>query len=129
MTCPLPSLAAAPRMPDLQGRLSSEEFVETWKAKGMRRRLEGLWPWSDLDLRTLFVDPPRAGLDAESVSLMASFERIVYISCNPDTLCANLGGIAGVTHDVVRFAAFDQFPYTHHLETGVYLVRRPDQKE
>ena len=30
------------------GRLSSEEFVETWKAKGTRRRLEGLWDWSEL---------------------------------------------------------------------------------
>ena len=75
-------------------------------------------------LKTLFVDPPRSGLDPESVELMATFDRIVYISCNPETLHANLKGVAGVTHDVVRFAAFDQFPFTHHLEAGVYLVRK-----
>ena len=30
------------------GRLSSEEFVETWKEQGTRKRLEGLWDWSEL---------------------------------------------------------------------------------
>ena len=37
-------------------------------------------------LHTLFVDPPRAGLDATCRSLAAKFERIVYISCNPETM-------------------------------------------
>ncbi len=65
-----------------------------------------------------------SGKPLMQVRLMAGFERVVYVSCNPETLHANLAGIAGVTHDVVRFAAFDQFPFTHHLETAVYLVRR-----
>ena len=30
-----------------------------------------------------------------------------------------------VTHSVERVAAFDQFPYTHHLEGGVLLMKRP----
>ncbi|MBF4360616.1 hypothetical protein, partial [Vibrio anguillarum] len=25
------------------------------------------------------------------------------------------------THKVTRFALFDQFPYTHHMEAGVLL--------
>jgi tRNA (uracil-5-)-methyltransferase len=54
---------------------------------------------------------------------LQEFDRIVYISCNPETLHANLSAIAA-THRIARFAAFDQFPYTHHLECGVYLVRR-----
>jgi hypothetical protein len=32
--------------------------------------------------------------------------------------------VATKTHDIKRFAVFDQFPYTHHLECGVYLVKR-----
>jgi tRNA (uracil-5-)-methyltransferase len=28
------------------------------------------------------------------------------------------------THDIVRSAIFDQFPWTHHLESGVLLKRR-----
>lgn len=39
-------------------RMSSEEFVETWKVKGSRYRLTGL-DWEQLQLKTLLVDPPR----------------------------------------------------------------------
>ncbi len=69
------------------------------------------------------VDPPRAGLDPQTLELAQSFDSIVYISCNPQTLHDNLRTLIK-THRLVRFAAFDQFPYTHHLESGVYLERR-----
>ncbi|KAG2444519.1 hypothetical protein HXX76_001266 [Chlamydomonas incerta] len=104
-------------------RMASEEFAVTMRERGTRRRLEGLEGWEALRLRTILVDPPRAGLDAFTVELLKEFDRIVYISCNPDTLHANLKAIAP-SHRIARFAAFDQFPYTHHLECGVYLVRR-----
>jgi tRNA (uracil-5-)-methyltransferase len=39
-------------------RMSSEEFVETWRVKGTRYRLTGL-DWEQLELKTLLVDPPR----------------------------------------------------------------------
>ena len=31
----------------------------------------------------------------------------------------------GKTHDVMRFAFFDHFPYTKHVECGALLVARP----
>ncbi|MDF4307633.1 hypothetical protein P3697_10655, partial [Vibrio parahaemolyticus] len=31
--------------------------------------------------------------------------------------------ILSETHNVTRFALFDQFPYTHHMEAGVMLER------
>ncbi len=71
------------------------------------------------------MDPPRAGLDPATVQLIAEFDACVYISCNPDTLHDNLK-VAVKTHDIKRFAVFDQFPYTHHLECGVYLVKRKE---
>ena len=37
-----------------------------------------------------FVDPPRAGLDPDTVKLVQNYDRILYISCNPHTLCDNL---------------------------------------
>jgi tRNA (uracil-5-)-methyltransferase len=72
---------------------------------------------------TLFVDPPRSGLDAATLQLAAGFERVLYISCNPETLHANVGALHA-SHRIAAAAAFDQFPYTHHLECGVLLVRR-----
>lgn len=105
-------------------RMSSEEFVEAWRNKTPKHRLKGL-DWDSLHLRTLVVDPPRAGLDEQTERLMAEFERVLYISCNPETLHANLQRVKG-THRVERFALFDQFPGTPHIECGVYLVRQPD---
>ena len=76
-----------------------------------------------LALNTILVDPPRAGLDPATVQLVSRFEDILYISCNPATLADNLQTLTQ-THDVLQFAFFDQFPYTHHMESGVWLRRK-----
>jgi len=57
------------------------------------------------------------------LELVQGYERILYISCNPNTLKDNLQQL-NQTHKVTRFALFDQFPYTDHMETGVLLERR-----
>jgi len=61
-------------------------------------------------------------LDDATCELLSRFERIVYMSCSPETLARDVAKLRA-THTVTRTAAFDQFPYTHHLESGVYLVR------
>jgi tRNA (uracil-5-)-methyltransferase len=86
------------------------------------RRLEG-FDLTKYSYDTVLVDPPRAGLDADSVELVSRFETIIYISCNPETLKQNLKTLVE-THTIERFALFDQFPYTHHIETGVLLKRK-----
>lgn len=104
------------------GAMSSEEFSQAWFEK---RQAKGLPPvdWSALDLRTIFVDPPRAGLDPATVDLCRGFDRIVYISCNPDTLLQNMVALKD-EFEVTAFALFDQFPYTTHMEAGVVLQKR-----
>lgn len=77
---------------------------------------------SAMQLDTVLVDPPRAGLDADTVQLVSRFQDILYISCNPQTLADNLAVLTS-THRVQAFAMFDQFPYTHHMECGVWLRR------
>ncbi|WP_338591111.1 tRNA (uridine(54)-C5)-methyltransferase TrmA [Shewanella khirikhana] len=103
-------------------RMSAEDFTEAMKGEKRFNRL------GDIDLNsyqcnTIFVDPPRAGLDEGTVKLVQGYENILYISCNPETLNDNLK-VLSETHDIVRFALFDQFPYTHHTEAGVMLKRR-----
>lgn len=103
-------------------RMSSEEFTQA---------MEGVRPFTRLkevdlpsyDLKTVLVDPPRSGLDPESVKLVQKFENILYISCNPETLAENLAELTK-THQPVAFALFDQFPYTPHIESGVVLRKR-----
>ncbi|BBP44284.1 tRNA (uridine(54)-C5)-methyltransferase TrmA [Thiosulfativibrio zosterae] len=75
------------------------------------------------DFGTIFVDPPRSGLDDLTRKMVCEFDHIIYISCNPDTLAFDLQSIQQ-THELVASALFDQFPYTHHIESGVYLRRK-----
>lgn len=105
-------------------RLSAEEFSEAYTGKReFRRLIESGIDIKAYDFNTVFVDPPRAGIDDDTLKILAGFENIIYISCNPDTLFDNLQ-VLTTTHDIKRFALFDQFPYTHHIESGVWLVKR-----
>ncbi len=103
-------------------RMSSDEISDALAGGREYRRMQ------DVDLAgyrfsTLFVDPPRGGLDAATLELAAGFDNILYISCNPETLRDNLASLER-SHRIATAAAFDQFPYTHHLECGLRLARR-----
>jgi tRNA (uracil-5-)-methyltransferase len=103
-------------------RMSSEEFVSAKNKEREYRRLANI----DLDafnFTTVLVDPPRAGLDIATINMINQYENIIYISCNPDTLAQNLQELIK-THTIERSALFDQFPFTHHIESGVILKRR-----
>ena len=103
-------------------RLSSEEFTQALNRERQFRRLAEV----DLDsynFSTIFVDPPRAGLDFGTEKLVTQFDEILYISCNPQTLIENLKTITQ-THKIQKIALFDQFPWTEHIESGVYLKRK-----
>ena len=103
-------------------RLASEEVTEALTGVREFRRLQGI-NLSEYNFGTVFVDPPRAGLDPATLELVRGYRRILYISCNPDTLAENLAALHS-THRITRCALFDQFPYTHHMESGVLLERR-----
>jgi len=105
-------------------RMSSEEMVEAFAGVRPFRRLEQAGvTLSSYDFSTVFVDPPRAGLDATTTQLVSGFEHILYVSCNPETLARDLQTLSQ-THDVLTGAIFDQFPHTEHVESGVVLRRR-----
>ena len=103
---------------------TAEDFSAAWLGKQPLKNLQKeRIDLGEYDFRTILVDPPRAGLDDATVKLAQEFDRIVYISCNPDTLHANLEVITN-THTIERFALFDQFPYVHHTECGVFLKKK-----
>ena len=103
-------------------RMSAEEFTEALRGKREFKRLEGI-DLTSFDCNTILVDPPRAGLDNKTLEMIQGYDNIIYISCNPDTLADNLG-VLTQTHHITRFALFDQFPYSHHMESGVYLTKK-----
>ena len=105
----------------LMVRMSSEEISDAFAGVRPFRRLREI----DLDtyhFSTVLVDPPRSGLDNNTVELVGGFDTILYISCNPETLLSNLKSLSD-THHIAAFAVFDQFPYTPHLECGVLLKK------
>lgn len=103
-------------------RLSSEEFVEAYKGEREFRRLREI-KLDSYDFASVLVDPPRAGLDPETLQLIAQFEHIIYISCNPQTLAENLQQLS-ISHKVEAAAIFDQFPFTPHIESGIVLSKK-----
>ena len=113
-------------------RMSSEEFVEALNDVREFRRLKDV-NLNDYSFKkqsstnhhdsTIFVDPPRAGLDNTTRELVKEFEQIIYISCNPETLHRDLEELTK-THEIKHFALFDQFAYTLHIESGVVLQKR-----
>jgi tRNA (uracil-5-)-methyltransferase len=102
-------------------RLNAKETAEALRKERVFNRLKDI-NLDDYNFSTILVDPPRAGLDSDTLELAKSFEHIVYISCNPKTLARDLKELCK-THRVLNLALFDQFPYTHHIESGVYLKR------
>jgi len=103
-------------------RMSAEEFVQALDGVREFRRMKEI-DLSSYELTTIFVDPPRAGMDEASCDFASRFEHILYISCNPETLKRDLEYLTK-THDIEAMATFDQFPYTSHMEMGVKLKKR-----
>lgn len=73
----------------------------------------------------LFMDPPRAGSDKKFLSCTVALnpERIVYISCNPETQQRDLYYLIKNGYKVKKIQPVDMFPYTAHVETVVLLVK------
>jgi len=102
-------------------RLNAKETAEAINKVREFRRLRDI-NLDEYNFKAILVDPPRAGLDEASLELAKSIDNILYISCNPLTLASNLKELTK-THSIKRVALFDQFPYTHHIESGIFLQR------
>jgi tRNA (uracil-5-)-methyltransferase len=102
-------------------RMSAEEFVQGLQEVRVFNRLKDV-NLKDYNFDTIFMDPPRSGLDDTTRALAKDFEQIIYISCNPETLHRDLKELTK-SHEIVRFALFDQFAYTNHIESGVILKK------
>ena len=74
----------------------------------------------------LFMDPPRAGSDKRflSCAVALSPEKIVYISCNPETQQRDLYYLIKNGYKVKKIQPVDMFPYTAHVETVVLLSQK-----
>ena len=104
-------------------RLSGKETLEAYEEKREFRRLidKNIY-LKEYNIKSIFVDPPREGIDKDTISKISHFDEIIYISCGFQSLKRDLD-ILKETHKIKKAAMFDQFPYTDHIESGVILER------
>ena len=77
----------------------------------------------------VLMDPPRSGSTEEFMNSVAQIgpERIVYVSCNPETLVRDLKYFKKKGYRVAKGVGVDMFPFTEHVETVVLLShKKPD---
>ncbi len=73
----------------------------------------------------VIMDPPRAGASLEFLRSLVYLapEKIVYISCNPETQARDLSFLTRKGYKVRRIQPVDMFPHTEHVEVCCCLSR------
>ncbi len=80
---------------------------------------------ADKKYDVVILDPPRKGTTEELISYIAKrdIERVVYISCGPDTLARDIVTFRKYGYECGDVQPVDMFPVTGHVECVVYLTR------
>lgn len=87
-------------------------------------RVENWLDHSGNQLLDVVVDPPRTGLSplVREALVKRRPQRLVYVSCNPDTLARDTGYFLAHGYRLKDAHAFDFYPQTTHIEAAVRLV-------
>ena len=77
----------------------------------------------------VITDPPRAGCSGKFLHSLMKLApaRIVYVSCNPETLARDLYTLSKGGYKVRKIQPVDMFPWTGHVESVVCLKRQIQQ--
>ena len=80
---------------------------------------EGLHP------DVVMLDPPRKGCDEATLSAVVTMSprRVVYVSCNPETMARDLALLTQKGYRAEGFTPVDMFPHSAHCEVVGSLVR------
>jgi 23S rRNA (uracil1939-C5)-methyltransferase len=98
-------------------------------ARGRRAAPGAAWSGSipDLAADVVVLDPPREGADAPNLAAaLRARRRIVYVSCDPQTLSRDARRIAAAGFRLTRALALDLMPQTFHVEVVAIFDRTPD---
>lgn len=76
----------------------------------------------------VIMDPPRSGSSQEFLESVLKIkpERVVYVSCNPDTQKRDVDMLMKGGYKVLECRPFDMFPFCDHVETVVKLSLKKD---
>lgn len=76
----------------------------------------------------VFMDPPRAGSDEAFLSSVVTLspKKVVYVSCNPETLARDLRYLTKHGYKAEEAWGYDMFAWSEHVETVVKLSLKKD---
>ena len=94
----------------------SRDYAKTLAEKGAR-------------VDAAFIDPPRAGCSASFLNSLAKLspDRIVYISCNPETQARDIRVLGRLGYKAQVCYPYDMFPHAHHCESICLLTYSGNQ--
>lgn len=102
----------------------SMKLNDVYNIKYLMGRAEDMLWKVDSDIETIILDPPRPGISARVRKGIEALgpSRIVYVSCNPDTMIRDISMLKGYS---IRegIKALDMFPHTPHVESVALLER------
>ncbi len=75
----------------------------------------------------VILDPPRSGCQEGALKGLLALNppRVVYVSCDPETLARDLKALCAERYEVERIQPLDMFPQTHHVECVAVLTSKP----
>ena len=109
--------------------ITNAEFIRADATEYMRSLVKAGKGAGTFTPQVVFLDPPRSGATPEFLSALQSLhpDRIVYVSCNMETLARDLKLLVKSDYRVTRIQPVDLFPWTNHVETVVCLSQqKPD---
>jgi 23S rRNA (uracil-5-)-methyltransferase RumA len=130
------SLALAPRVREVLG---VELVADSVRAANANAALNGIGNCRFIEgdafevLETLrerpdiaVVDPPRMGMHPKALKKIIAYglREILYISCNPKTFSENMAVFEANGYRLDILKAYDNFPFTKHIELAARIIRR-----
>lgn len=136
-------MIAAPKAGNVIGVELNQDAVRDAVAGARKNQVENIWFYQgdagDFMVKmadagekvdVVLMDPPRTGSSEKFLAALVKLKpkRVVYVSCNPETLVRDLKYLCGKGYRMKKGVGVDMFPFTKHVET-VCLLRNIQNKK
>jgi len=103
----------------------NKELNNTDNIKFICNKVENVIDSFTNDIDLIIVDPPRAGLDKNTIKNIKRInpDKLIYISCDPTTLVRDLN-LLNEEYNVKFIKPYNMFPRTYHVESIVLMTKK-----
>ncbi|MCL4352225.1 MAG: 23S rRNA (uracil(1939)-C(5))-methyltransferase RlmD [Firmicutes bacterium] len=108
---------------DADANIAENGITNVVMVLGQAEKVIPVWAAHDQEMPgAVILDPPRAGLFPDVINALnkVHVNRLIYVSCNPDTLARDIG-LLKQHYQLMRVTPVDMFPRTDHVEAVAIL--------